>query len=157
MNVFERAVGRRFCSWLWVGMWMCAVLAAASPADAEDAAADAVFAVDRDLLRWIEAARLAEVQPAPSGPIDLDLLAPCAFRQRRAAGRVLSRQWFEGRSSSMARDLVLLAYETIDRLKPSFGRGPDIDVTGGLGPRRPRSRMPIVTVELPFDLDAVGW
>ena len=170
MTVFERVAGARVASWLWVAMWMCAVLATTADADADDGAADAeprravearesdaVFAVDRDLLRWVAEARLADIAVQPSGPIDLDLLAPCAFTPRRAAGRVLSRQWFEGRSSSMTRDLVLLAYETIDRLKPSFGRGPDIDVNGGLGPRRPRARMPLVTVELPFDLDAVGW
>lgn len=134
------------------------VAGVSSRSDANAREADVLFAVDRDLLRWVEEARVAAPEPLPSGPVDLDLLAPCAFEApRRAMNRVLSRQWFETRSSSMTRDLVLLAFETVDRLKPSFGRGPDIDVTGGLGARRPRARMPLVTVELPFDLDAVGW
>ncbi len=159
MTVFERAAGARVASWLWVAMWMGAVLAVAPQANAGGGAGDAdmVFSVDRDLLRWVEEARLAALEPLPSGPVDLDLLAPCAFEPRRKGLRVLSRPWFETRSSSMARDLVLLAFETVDRLKPSFGRGPDIDVTGGFGQRRPRARMPLVTVEMPFDLGAVGW
>lgn len=159
MNVFERVAGARLSVWVWAGMWMCAALAVAPPANAVGGAseADVVFSVDHDLLRWVEEERLAALEPLASGPVDLDLLAPCAFEPRRKGLRVLSRPWFETRSSSMARDLVLLAFETVDRLKPSFGRGPDIDVTGGFGQRRPRARMPLVTIELPFDLDVVDW